>query len=111
MGLQCFLVGALLIVTVYGRSDPSSFGRMNDACQDSDIRCPMWAERNECNINPVYMRINCKWSCGECGVCVDNDAQNCPGWAASGECVKNPYFMKVHCQRSCAVCGYWKKRK
>ncbi|CAD6199066.1 unnamed protein product [Caenorhabditis auriculariae] len=35
-------------------------------CVDQDPKCPFWASRRECEINPRWMRFNCMVSCGTC---------------------------------------------
>lgn len=35
-------------------------------CEDSNGRCPAWADSGECTRNPNYMLANCQLSCGVC---------------------------------------------
>jgi len=35
-------------------------------CRNANIQCQVWAEQNECERNPQYMRDTCHLSCGMC---------------------------------------------
>ncbi|XP_036357553.1 zinc metalloproteinase nas-4-like [Octopus sinensis] len=35
-------------------------------CRDNHRSCAVWAQMNECKLNPVYMLTNCKKSCDKC---------------------------------------------
>ena len=35
-------------------------------CRDHKENCPIWASKNECNTNPVYMTKYCPFSCHKC---------------------------------------------
>lgn len=37
------------------------------ACEDLNEHCAFWSGVDECNINPNYMLVYCKKSCGVCG--------------------------------------------
>lgn len=52
-------VSWLLVYTVYAYS--------TDDCMDDDaMQCPGWAEKGECEANPVYMLEHCRRSCESC---------------------------------------------
>eukprot|EP00058_Branchiostoma_floridae_P022713 XP_002608203.1 hypothetical protein BRAFLDRAFT_90357 [Branchiostoma floridae] len=36
------------------------------ACKDEHQSCPHWASIGECDVNPNYMLVNCRLSCGVC---------------------------------------------
>ena len=40
--------------------------RNEDDCTDSNLYCEDWAREGECEKNKLYMRLSCKYSCGEC---------------------------------------------
>ncbi|XP_036357035.1 zinc metalloproteinase nas-13 isoform X2 [Octopus sinensis] len=81
-------------------------------CRDNHRSCAVWAQMNECKLNPVYMLTNCKKSCDKCKGgknetvedCKDNNT-DCKYWAGLGECSKNPVYMLVHCKLSCKQCN------
>lgn len=35
-------------------------------CMDKDTRCQSWADRGQCDINPLYMLVQCADSCKSC---------------------------------------------
>ena len=35
-------------------------------CEDSHSWCEYWAEHDECNKSPDYMKVNCRKACQEC---------------------------------------------
>jgi len=37
-------------------------------CADEDERCELWANANECRLNPKFMHVKCSRSCGLCDV-------------------------------------------
>lgn len=44
----------------------------NVDCFDEEVdACPEWAAVGECNINPAYMLVNCRYSCQTCYDIVD----------------------------------------
>ena len=44
----------------------------NDDCFDDEVdACPDWAASGECNINPTYMLVHCRYSCQTCYDIVD----------------------------------------
>ncbi|KAL5004699.1 hypothetical protein ScPMuIL_018155 [Solemya velum] len=73
-----------------------------------DSQCEYWANDNECNKNPSWMKVNCKKACGVCtrgGECVDlYDTSQCTNWAERNECVNNPDWMTANCRKSCNAC-------
>ncbi|KAI8485971.1 hypothetical protein Bbelb_362920 [Branchiostoma belcheri] len=79
------------------------------ACKDEHLSCPHWANIGECDVNPNYMLVNCRLSCGICeqiserSTCQDNHG-SCSYWASTGECQINPNYMLVNCQASCGIC-------
>lgn len=36
------------------------------ACVDDEPRCSAWADAGECRLNPAFMSVHCRKSCGEC---------------------------------------------
>jgi hypothetical protein len=36
------------------------------ACVDGDELCSVWFQAGECRLNPSFMTVNCRKSCGEC---------------------------------------------
>lgn len=83
----------------------------------NDGECDGWAQTGECDINPLWMKENCKKSCKTCGgggggtekpdpAKCDNKwgDQKCQGWANSGECEANPIWMKKWCKKACREC-------
>ncbi|XP_071965612.1 uncharacterized protein [Antedon mediterranea] len=95
----------------------------DEECVDEHEACPDWADLGECLINPEWMDIFCKYTCGTCyattaapqttdspfatespnGGCKDlNDY--CPGWASENECSLNSEWMKRNCPFSCNTC-------
>jgi hypothetical protein len=59
-------VSWVLVYTVYAYS--------TDDCMDDDtMQCPAWANKGECEANPVYMLEHCRRSCESC--VPRNDAQ------------------------------------
>ncbi|ESP04972.1 hypothetical protein LOTGIDRAFT_109273, partial [Lottia gigantea] len=95
------------------------------------MQCAIWAEENECEKNPVWMKDNCAKACKQCkpdnkpqiwcinphkspqnkkilsisGSCSNshNDIE-CKIWADSGHCEINPEWMTSHCRLSCRKC-------
>ena len=52
-------VSWVLVYTVYAYS--------TDECMDDDtMQCPAWANKGECEANPVYMLEHCRRSCEAC---------------------------------------------
>jgi hypothetical protein len=44
----------------------------DDKCYDNEKEeCPRWAALGECNVNPNYMLVNCRYSCQTCYDIVD----------------------------------------
>ncbi|XP_047499497.1 prolyl 4-hydroxylase subunit alpha-3-like [Penaeus chinensis] len=43
-----------------------SFNTKDSECNDNMLQCMNWAERGECEINPSWMRRNCRYSCDVC---------------------------------------------
>ncbi|XP_041465843.1 fibrillin-2-like [Lytechinus variegatus] len=75
-------------------------------CEDQEGHCQDWARRGECEINPTWMRPNCRRSCNACDDdpnCYDS-SNNCAEWASDGECGKNESYMTTHCRMSCGLC-------
>jgi hypothetical protein len=35
-------------------------------CADDEARCDMWAASGECRLNPSFMTVHCRKSCGVC---------------------------------------------
>lgn len=51
----------------YGSKGQTNSGsNWNYGCSDSHQSCPHWAQKNECNVNPRWMRDNCRLSCNCC---------------------------------------------
>ncbi|CAL8095466.1 unnamed protein product [Orchesella dallaii] len=73
-------------------------------CTDNHKDCQRWASSGECQKNPNWMMVNCKYSCNQCRVSCTNNNKYCDAWANSGECSKNPEYMKVHCAKACKTC-------
>jgi len=40
--------------------------KVDVSCRDTDNRCPQWAKKNDCTLNPKYMLKHCAKSCGSC---------------------------------------------
>jgi hypothetical protein len=40
--------------------------KVDNSCRDMDARCPQWAKKNDCTLNPKYMLKQCAKSCGSC---------------------------------------------
>lgn len=47
-------------------SHPSSNRLLGPECADRNPLCPDWAADSQCTVNPGYMRIYCRTSCGIC---------------------------------------------
>uniref|UniRef100_A0A0L8FN55 Metalloendopeptidase n=1 Tax=Octopus bimaculoides TaxID=37653 RepID=A0A0L8FN55_OCTBM len=83
-----------------------------EICRDYHRSCAVWAQMNECKLNPLYMLENCEKSCGKCKGGKDekvedckDDNTDCKHWEGLGECSKNPVYMLVHCKLSCKQCN------
>jgi hypothetical protein len=75
------------------------------ACEDTTTSCRAWAKSDQCTVNPIWMRENCKLSCGVCQPgCVDKSPL-CAAWAASNECNANRIWMNENCAKSCNTCS------
>ncbi|KAK3754197.1 hypothetical protein RRG08_028162 [Elysia crispata] len=81
-------------------------------CKDDNEHCFAWAATNQCHVNPGYMLVKCKKSCGVCKgddtavpeeECVDKNA-SCEEWAAHNHCKINPGYMYIDCKKSCGLC-------
>ncbi|GAB1603813.1 cysteine-rich secretory protein LCCL domain-containing 2-like [Argonauta hians] len=49
------------------KGDGTSGGKGGKApCIDTNQNCKWWADRNECNKNPRWMKVNCRKSCNTC---------------------------------------------
>lgn len=71
-------------------------------CADVHKHCSQWSKTGECERNPVWMKANCKESCGQCG-CKDFH-HFCAEWTSLGECTRNPAYMSQYCMKSCGMC-------
>lgn len=104
--------GPVSIIT-QGANNPET---PND-CMDHDLRnCPDWAHRGECQMNPIWMNVNCRKSCQKCNTttdpitgispdtCTDNN-NRCYEWATRGECDNSPAWMRHNCKLSCNQCS------
>ncbi|KAK3582967.1 hypothetical protein CHS0354_027082 [Potamilus streckersoni] len=90
-----------------------------DYCYDiwtNETQCITWAQRGECEINPVWMSTHCHKTCQLCYHNCSNTYQDgdwCNVWASRGECNKNPTWMIPNCALSCGICygapvhGFW----
>merc|ERR1712079_606411 len=102
-------------------SGPIVTGRPGE-CIDGHSKCSEWASEGECDKNPIWMKENCRVSCGTCdggptpstpstggpptnppGNCKDDNSR-CEEWAGKGECEANPEYMLVNCKLSCKAC-------
>lgn len=79
-------------------------------CMDMNENCAVWAQYDQCNVNPSWMHANCKVSCEICDPttggkenCVDMN-ENCEVWANNDECTLNPSWMLPNCPVSCEQC-------
>jgi len=77
-------------------------------CEDLDAACAQWAQRGECNANPLYLHKQCPSSCNKCATpngvpCLD-EHEECAQWAEAGECAKNAVYLNAHCPKSCKQC-------
>ncbi|XP_033125190.1 uncharacterized protein LOC117123400 [Anneissia japonica] len=98
---------------------------IDEECVDEHEACQDWANLGECLINPEWMDMFCKKTCGTCYAttispsttetadpyatespkdgCRDlNDY--CPDWAESNQCSENSEWMKRNCPFSCNTC-------
>jgi len=50
---------------VYIKSLPVN-EKVDKSCRDSDKRCPAWAKKNDCTLNPKHMLKYCAKSCNSC---------------------------------------------
>ncbi|CAL4063808.1 unnamed protein product [Meganyctiphanes norvegica] len=81
-------------------------------CIDRHNDCKGWADTDQCDKYPEYMKINCPKSCDLCGGggggggtdCIDKN-DNCKGWADTDQCDKYPEYMKTNCPKACGLCG------
>ncbi|XP_072167436.1 uncharacterized protein [Diadema setosum] len=89
-----------------GEPEPNTPADPYAECIDTETHCQDWARRGECEINPAWMRPNCRRACHACDDdpnCYDS-SNNCAEWAQDGECEKNQSYMESHCMLSCGVC-------
>ncbi|KAE9547666.1 hypothetical protein FO519_009122 [Halicephalobus sp. NKZ332] len=80
-------------------------------CFNDDPCCSIWASRNECRMNTVYMSRYCKRSCGYCRSrqpnrtgCFDRHS-SCPYFRSQGECSRRRQWMSENCRASCGWCN------
>uniref|UniRef100_A0A915JYY4 ShKT domain-containing protein n=1 Tax=Romanomermis culicivorax TaxID=13658 RepID=A0A915JYY4_ROMCU len=61
-------IGTGIILATHAIMEPPKFYQTEDPdwCQDSDLKCPSWAQSGECSKNPAWMMANCKKSCQSC---------------------------------------------
>ncbi|MFH4979031.1 hypothetical protein AB6A40_005740 [Gnathostoma spinigerum] len=81
-----------------------------EECRDDNKSCKIWADDKQCDLNPRYMKKNCRKSCKICKEsnsagddCTDSD-KKCELWAKKGECENNPNWMLKNCKKSCKQC-------
>ena len=74
-------------------------------CKDKNqTQCKIWANANECNLNPLAVIPECPQSCGACSkLCVDKN-DSCQAWKDDNECVRNHKRMHALCPASCGLC-------
>ena len=74
-------------------------------CKDNNqTQCELWANANECTLNPLAVIRDCPQSCGACStLCVDKH-DSCQAWRDDNECVHNYKKMLVLCPASCGLC-------
>ena len=92
--------------------DSSASG--DSICGDDHQDCRHFALQGECHINPGWMHLNCRRSCGQCTQTEilqeadDKDCrdlhESCPQWAGELECYTNPAYMSRACPKSCWLC-------
>ncbi|KAG0728877.1 Zinc metalloproteinase nas-13 [Chionoecetes opilio] len=80
-----------------------------EECADNDQKfCQTWADRGECELNPVWMNIYCRKACRQCGGAAGKECQDesvyCKTWSQNQECIKNPEYMTIFCKKSCGLC-------
>ena len=73
-------------------------------CYDSSSQCKELAGDGQCESNPLWMLLNCRESCNNCG-CEDLH-RDCPEKAADEQCHAQTHveWMMSNCRKSCHVC-------
>ncbi|CAL5224706.1 g7434 [Coccomyxa viridis] len=67
---QCNQVDDLFDEVVSAREELRNMS-LRTECHDFEERCPQWASKGECGLNPNFMLRSCQKSCGLCGPGVD----------------------------------------
>ncbi|ROT75216.1 putative zinc metalloproteinase [Penaeus vannamei] len=82
------------------------FSKMNnEECVDNNEQyCTPWADRGECENNPVWMNVNCRKACRQCGKECQDHSVHCRIWMEAGECTENVDYMSLFCKKSCGLC-------
>ena len=75
------------------------------SCKDNNqTQCKIWADANECAVNPLAVIRDCPQSCGACStLCIDKH-DSCEAWKNANECVHNYKQMLFLCPASCGLC-------
>eukprot|EP00794_Sanderia_malayensis_P015870 gene15870-17469_t len=83
-----------------------------EACRDVQKQsvCTQWKNAGYCTDDRYkkLMKINCRLTCGQCGVCSDVQPQAaCIQWKKQGLCTMDQYkdWMKRNCELTCGHCG------
>lgn len=86
---------------------------LSELCRDLTAECAVWKRKGECDMNPVFMKENCRRSCDLCSkdakvadvLCSNMVADSdCEYWSTTGECDANPAFMRSNCAAACGYC-------
>ncbi|XP_050727620.1 zinc metalloproteinase nas-4-like isoform X2 [Eriocheir sinensis] len=95
--------------TYYFTTNSPMIAAATEECADNDQHyCQTWADRGECEVNPVWMNINCRKACRQCDLisskrCEDKN-RYCDSWSKMGQCHSNSGYMLLYCKKSCRVC-------
>ncbi|KAG7153502.1 Zinc metalloproteinase nas-13-like 2 [Homarus americanus] len=75
-----------------------------DICEDNNDHCNAWVDLGECEKNPIWMNVNCRKACKQCGKKCRDNSPYCSFWAQAGECTANASYMTIFCKLSCVLC-------
>ncbi|XP_027214325.2 zinc metalloproteinase nas-4 isoform X2 [Penaeus vannamei] len=90
--------------TFFTTNAPADIPSAEECVDNNEQYCTPWADRGECENNPVWMNVNCRKACRQCGKECQDHSVHCRIWMEAGECTENVDYMSLFCKKSCGLC-------